>query len=150
MVTIENVLSTKGHDVIFVSPDFTVFHALKLMAEKDIGAVLILDNGKVVGLFSERDYARKVVLKGRSSRDMEIREAMTSPVFYIDQHRTIEDCMVLMTEKKLRYVPVIENNELLGILSVGDIVNEIIKEQKHTIEDLENYIIGSYGTTTAI
>ena len=104
MVTIDNVLKTKGHDVIFVSPDITVFHALKLMAEKDIGAVLVLDNEKVVGLFSERDYARKVVLKGRSSRDMETREAMTTPVFYIDKHRTIQDCMVLMTEKKLRYV----------------------------------------------
>jgi len=119
-----------------------VYEALELMAEKNIGAVLVLDADRVVGIFSERDYARRVALRGRSSRTTPIYEVMTSKVFYVRPDHTIEECMALMTEKRIRHLPVMENDRLIGIISIGDVVKAMISQQQFIIEQLEHYITG--------
>lgn len=147
MITIKDLLKERGTHVYSIAPHATVFEALQEMAEKDVGALVVIENDRVVGIFSERDYARKVALKGRSSRDWPVGDLMTSKIFFITPEKTIEDCMTLMTMKKIRHVPVMDNDKLAGLVSIGDIVSKIISAQKHTIKELENYIIGGYGAT---
>ena len=146
MVTVKQLLDKKGHDYWYVNPDTTVFNALQTMAEKDVGALMVLDNNKLVGMFSERDYARKIILHGKSSKDSIVSDYMTKLMVTVNPDSTINDCMALMTEKRVRHLPVLDKNEIAGIVTIGDIVNAIIHEQHITIKDLENYITGSgYG-----
>jgi len=143
MLKIKDVLKMKGNDIWSIGPDETVYKALEIMAEKDIGALLVIDNGQVVGIFSERDYARKVTLKGKSSRETTVGELMTKELYSITSDKSVEECMALMTAAHCRHMPVYENNKLSGIVTIGNIVNTIIAEQKINIIDLENYIKGS-------
>ena len=122
-----------------------MFDALKLMADKNIGALLVMEAEKVAGIITERDYARKVVLMSRSSKQTPVREIMTSAVMYVRPDQTSEECMVLMTENRLRHLPVIDGGRLVGIISIGDLVKDIIAEQRFTIEQLEHYISGERG-----
>jgi CBS domain-containing protein len=143
MTTVRQVLQTKGSNAFTVSPTSTVFQALELMAAKDIGAVLVVDElGRLVGIFSERDYARKVILKGRTSKSMNISEIMTSRVFVVSPDTTIDECMQMMSKHKIRHLPVLEVDRLVGLISIGDVVKNIISQQVFTIEQLERYIVG--------
>lgn len=142
MKTVAQLLRAKGHEVLSVSPETTVFAALQLMAEKDVGALIVLEGGRVVGIFSERDYARKVSLKGRSSKETPIREIMSPRVLYVRPEHTIEECMALMTNKRVRHLPVLEEDRLVGVISIGDVVKAIISEQEFVIEQLQHYITG--------
>lgn len=142
MITVSQCLQTKGHTVWSVESDRSVYEALQIMAEKDIGALLVVDEGKLVGIFSERDYARKVILHGKSSKETLVGEIMTPRVFYIHPEQSLEDCMALMTEKHVRHLPVLDGERLVGVISIGDVVKAIISEQKFVIEQLENYITG--------
>jgi CBS domain-containing protein len=142
MRTVESILSTKGRNVWSISPDATVYEALELMAEKGIGALLVLEEGQVAGIFSERDHVRKVDLKGRTARDTRVGEVMTTRVAYVNPQQTLEECMALMTEKRFRHLPVLNGDELAGVVSIGDIVKAIISEQDFVIQQLENYIRG--------
>jgi CBS domain-containing protein len=143
MKTVANILKTKGSEVSFVSPDIMVRDALKIMAEKNIGAIVVLNNDKLVGIFSERDYARKIILKDKSSKTTPISEIMTSDeLITVKPSTSIDDCMVLMTDRRIRHLPVVENEKLLGVISIGDLVKHIIEDQKITIENLQNYISG--------
>ena len=144
MTTIAQLLKTKGDQIWSVEPKATIFEALEIMSEKEIGALLVMVDGKLTGIFSERDYARKVILKGKSSKETQVGELMTKKVFYIDSQKTINDCMAMMTAKRIRHVPVIEDNQVMGIITIGDVVNQIISEQEVTINHLENYITGSH------
>ncbi|GAB4560117.1 MAG: CBS domain-containing protein [Anaerolineae bacterium] len=146
MITVRDLLRRKGHDVWSVTPDTTVYDALRLMADKNIGAVLVLDGDQVVGILSERDYARKVVLRGRSSLNTPVSDIMTTKVYYVHPDQSIEECMGLMTDKRIRHLPVVEDGRLVGVISIGDVVKEIIEQQGITIRHLENYIMGvGYG-----
>lgn len=142
MKTVKQLLQAKGRDIWTISPDATVYEALLFLAEKDIGALLVLEDETLKGILSERDYARKVILRGKSSRDTPVREIMTTKVYYVRPDQTIEDCMALMTERRVRHLPVLENNEVVGVISIGDVVKAIISEQEFIIEQLENYIAG--------
>ena len=143
MKTVKHLLRTKGNGVLSVAPDTAVFEALRLMAEKNVGAVLVLEGEKLVGIFSERDYARKVILKGKSSKETLVREIMSSHVLYVRPEQTIEDCMALMTDKRVRHLPVLdEERRVVGVISIGDVVKNIISEQEFIIEQLQNYITG--------
>ena len=144
MTTIAQLLNAKGKQIWSVEPKATIFEALEIMSEKGIGALLVMEDGKLKGIFSERDYARKVILKGKSSKETPVGELMTKKVFYIDSQKTINDCMAMMTAKRIRHVPVIEDNQVMGIVTIGDVVNQIISEQEVTINHLENYITGSH------
>ncbi|HZR81219.1 MAG TPA: CBS domain-containing protein [Candidatus Binatia bacterium] len=144
MNTVREVLEGKGHHVWSVSPDDTVYEALRLMAEKDVGAVLVMDGTQqVIGVLSERDYARQVILKGKASRETPVREIMTSRVVYVRPEQSLDDCMALMTDKRIRHLPVLESGRLLGLLSIGDVVKAVIHEKQFLIEQLENYITRS-------
>jgi len=140
--TVKDVLQTKGHDVLSITPDATVYEALKIMADKNVGALVVLNGEAVAGLLSERDYARKVILHGKSSREMQVREIMTSKVYYMRPEQSLQDCMEQMTDKRVRHLPVLEGDRLVGIISIGDVVKEIIADQESTIKLLENYITG--------
>jgi CBS domain-containing protein len=140
MKTIQQLLQGKARGLCTISPDAPVFQALKLMAEKEIGALLVVENGKLSGILSERDYARKVILKGKSSHDTPVREIMTERVVYVQPKNTVDECMALMTDKRIRHLPVLENDQLIGVLSIGDLVKETISEQQFTIKQLESYI----------
>jgi CBS domain-containing protein len=142
MVTVNQCLQQKGRQIYTTRPDVSVYEALEMMAEKDIGALLVLEGEKLVGIFSERDYARKVILQGKSSRDTWVKEIMTPRVVCVRQEQTIEECMALMTEKRVRHLPVLEGERLVGLISIGDVVKAIISEQKFVIEQLEHYITG--------
>jgi CBS domain-containing protein len=142
MLKVSDVLRTKSNNIWSISSQSTVFRALQIMADKDIGALLVIEEGKLVGVFSERDYARKVILKGKSSKETMVRELMTTPVFAVTKGKTIEECMALMTVTRHRHMPVIEDGKLIGIVSLGDVVKAIISQQKIMIHDLENFIIG--------
>ncbi|MGW8250879.1 MAG: CBS domain-containing protein [Anaerolineales bacterium] len=142
MVTVSQVLQRKGHTIWSVNPDTSVYDALQLMAEQDIGALLVLEEGQLVGIFSERDYARKVILKGKSSKETPVQEIMTTQVVYVRPGHFIEECMALMTERHFRHLPVLDGERLVGVISIGDVVKEIISEQKFVIEQLEQYITG--------
>ncbi len=140
MKTLTQLLQAKGGEVHSIAPDARVFDALKLMAEKNVGALVVLDNGRLVGVFSERDYARKVILLGKSSHDIPVREIMTGKVIAVRPGQSVEECMALMTEKRIRHLPVTEDERLIGVLSIGDLVKEVIAEQEQTIKQLESYI----------
>ena len=152
MSKVKNILNTKGHDVHKINENETVFHALEKLAEHDIGALIVVNKkGEIKGIFSERDYARKVILKGKSSKKTKVKDMMTTMVYYVKPDHNLWDCLEIMTKKHTRHLPVVENEELVGIVSIGDIVYRIITEQKSKIDNLENYIIGSdYGQTIKI
>ena len=140
MKTVKQLLQGKTRGLCTIRPDARVFDALKLMAEKDIGALLVVENDKLVGIISERDYARKMILHGKSSHDTPVKEIMTERVICVQPNNTVEECMALMTDKRFRHLPVIENDKLLGVLSIGDLVKETISEQQFMIKQLESYI----------
>jgi CBS domain-containing protein len=137
---IRRLLERKGYEIWSVPPEGSVYEALELMAAKRIGAVLVIRDGEVVGIFSERDYARKVILMGRASRETRVEEIMTPDVIYADGGDTIEECMARMTARRVRHLPVLDGGELVGVISIGDLVKSIISEQKFIIEQLEQYI----------
>ncbi|MBV6422050.1 MAG: Inosine-5'-monophosphate dehydrogenase [Ignavibacteriaceae bacterium] len=140
MNTVNDILQTKGSFVWSVAPDSKVYDALKLMAEKNIGAVLVMESGKVEGIFSERDYARKVVLEGKSSRELPVREIMSSRVLFVTGEESVDECMALMIEKKIRHLPVYEETKLKGLISIGDVVKALLDHKEFTIGQLEQYI----------
>jgi len=140
VTTIRQIIDRKGRDVISVSPETTVYEALTLMAEKNIGALLVMRGEELAGIFSERDYARKIILLGRHSKDVAVAEIMTPRVVCIRSDQTADECMALMTEKRIRHLPVLESDQLAGMVSIGDVVRAVISEQVFTIEQLENYI----------
>ena len=142
MKTVGDILENKGRDVCTIAPDATVFSALKIMADQNVGALLVLDGEGIAGILSERDYARKVILHGRSSKELAVREIMSSKVYFVNPSQNIEDCMALFTNKRVRHLPVLENEKLAGIISIGDVVKAVIAEQESTIKHLENYITG--------
>ena len=142
MIIVSQILQSKGDQVWTIGPQATVFDALKLMAEKEVGALIVLEAGKVIGIFSERDYARKVILEGRSSKDTLVEKIMTRQVISVDPDTTVEVCMGLMTDRHIRHLPVITNDRLVGVVSIGDIVKAVVAEQKYLISHLENYIVG--------
>jgi CBS domain-containing protein len=143
-ITVGQVLKSKGPEYWFVAPSTTVYEALEAMAEKNVGALLVVEGGKLLGIFSERDYARKVILKGKSSKSTVVRDLMTSPPICIGPEKSIHECMVLMTKNHIRHVPVVDHRGLLGVVSIGDVVNSIISDQEATIEELESYITVGY------
>lgn len=140
MRTVSDIVKKKGSHVWSVTPGTTVYDTLKLMAEREVGAVVVLDQGKLVGIFSERDYARLVILKGRASKDTPVREVMSSRVMFVGPEHTVEDCMALMTDKRVRHLPVVKGDALLGMVSIGDVVKDMIAEKEFIIEQLANYI----------
>jgi len=141
MKTIRHILNIKGYVVWSVKPDTPVYDAIELMANKDIGALLVINDEKIVGMVSERDYARKVILKGRSSKTTKVREIMTPHVIFTNPDKTIEDCLELMTTKHIRHLPVFENDQLIGLVSIGDLTKAMISEQKRLISQLEKFIL---------
>jgi len=142
MKSIHQVLGSKALNIVSITPDTLIYDALVIMAEKHIGALLVLEDGHLAGIFSERDYAREVALKGRSSRTTPIKEVMTTNVITVTPKNTVEECMALMSDKRIRHLPVIEDGRVTGILSIGDLVKETIAEQELLIKQLENYIQG--------
>lgn len=142
MKTVKMLLQSKGHQVMAISPDAPVFDALGLMADKNVGALLVVEAGRLVGIFSERDYARKIILMGKTSKDTPVREIMTANVVHVTPDHTIEDCMGLMTHKHIRHLPVVDDGRLVGVISIGDVVKTIISEQGFIIEQLQAYITG--------
>jgi CBS domain-containing protein len=142
MISLRQLLQSKGGGIWSVTSTSTVFDALRTMAEKNVGALLVIDEGRLVGILSERDYARKIALKGKSSKDTLVKEIMTEKVVYVRPEESIEECMALMTEKHFRHLPVIDNGTLIGVISIGDVVRTVISEQKFIIAQLENYISG--------
>jgi CBS domain-containing protein len=147
--TVAAILRSKGYDIYYVSPEATVFEALKIMADNGVGALLVLDGEKLVGIMSERDYARKVILLGKSSREAKVREIMSEKVFYVQPHRTADECMALMINKRIRHLPVIDDGKLKGVISIGDVVKAVIDEKEFVIEQLEEYISGRKITAEA-
>jgi CBS domain-containing protein len=144
MGKVRNILHNKGNVVFSVEPNEMVYRAIELMCEKNIGGLLIVENGKLVGIFTERDYARKLILKGKSSKDTPIKDLMTSNLVTVTPDTSIDDCMRVMTGRKIRHLPVLDKGELVGIISIGDVVHFVIEEQKSIIEHLEQYITGHH------
>jgi CBS domain-containing protein len=144
MNTIGQLLESKGKDIWSIVPNATVFEALRIMAQNNVGALLVIDKGKLVGIFSERDYARKVILEGKSSKDTAVGELMTKDVYYIDPKNTLHESMAVMTARHIRHMPVLDKDRLVGMVTLGDVVKQIIAEQEFTIRELEKYISGSY------
>jgi CBS domain-containing protein len=142
MGTVSNILQTKSNITITISPDTIVFNALEIMVEKNVSALLVTENEKLIGIFSERDYARKVILKGKSSRETRIEEIMTGDLVTVSPDSTIDDCMRLMTSRFIRHLPVVADDNLIGIISIGDVVKYIIEDQKFIIQNMEQYITG--------
>jgi CBS domain-containing protein len=143
MTNVAEILKSKPDTAVYtIEPGASVFEAVQVMAQKNIGALVVVEHGQVVGVVSERDYARKVALMARSSRDTPLRDIMTSPVMYVRPHHTSEQCMALMTGNRLRHLPVMDGGKLVGLISIGDLVKDIISEQKFIIEQLEHYISG--------
>ena len=143
MKPVRELLRIKGQETWSVSPDTPVYDALKLMAEKNVGALLVLDGDKLAGILSERDYARKVILKGKASKNTPAREIMSENVVCVTPKQSVAECMALMTDNHFRHLPVIEDGKLVGVISIGDVVKAIISEQKFVIEQLEHYIAGA-------
>jgi len=145
MQTAAQILKSKPSQTVHtIEPAASVYEAVKLMAEKNVGALLVVEHGKVVGIVSERDYARKVVLLARSSKDTPLRDIMSSPVMYVHPEQTVDECMVLMTENRLRHLPVMDGDQLVGLVSIGDLVKATISEQQFIIAQLEHYISGQH------
>jgi CBS domain-containing protein len=142
MHTVKHLLEAKGRQLFSVAPADSVLRAIEVMAERHVGALLVLDRGELAGIISERDYARKVILKGRSSADTKVAEIMTADVVTVVPRDSVHRCMSLMTEKRIRHLPVLDGGRVVGILSIGDLVKAVIDEQQHKIEDLERYIAG--------
>ena len=140
MKNVTQLLQAKGKEIHSIGPDARVFDALRLMAEKDVGALVVTEGGRLAGIVSERDYARKVILHGKSSHDILVREIMTTKVITVHPGQTVEDCMALMTSKRIRHLPVTDGERLVGLLSIGDLVKEVIADQEATIKQLESYI----------
>ena len=146
MKSAAQVLKAKPRQTVeTVAPSTSVFDAVKLMAEKNIGALLVLEQQKIVGIITERDYARKIVLMGRSSKETPVRDVMSFPVMYVRPDQSNEECMALMTDNRVRHLPVVDKGKLIGLISIGDLVKDIISEQKFIIEQLEHYITGDLG-----
>ncbi|MDZ7755528.1 CBS domain-containing protein [Rhodohalobacter sp.] len=143
-MTVKDILNRKGSTVYSVHPNETVYDAIKKMADLNIGALLVLDDGKVKGIISERDYRNKIILKGRTSASTPVKDIMVKQVFCVNSSDSINLCMQLMTEKKIRHLPVLNNGDLAGIISIGDVVKSVIDDQKVEIDSLRNYIAGSY------
>jgi CBS domain-containing protein len=143
MRTVSQLLLLKGSQVWATTPESSVYDALQVMAEKNVGALLVFEAKALVGIFSERDYARKVALRGKTSMDTPVGEIMTTRVYWVRPDQTLDDCMALMTDKRIRHLPVMENERVVGVISIGDVVKVIISEQEFIIEQLENYIQGS-------
>ena len=141
MNTVKQLLESKAGGVVTIAPGASVFEALELMAEKDIGAVVVVHDNRVVGILSERDYARKVILHNKASRDISVDEIMTDRVLYVGPTHTIDECMALMTDKRIRHLPVLDGDRLMGVLSIGDLVKATISEQDFVIRQLERYIM---------
>ena len=142
--TIASVLNNKGGRVWSIDSEATIYDAIALMAEKSIGALVVVSGGKLAGIISERDYARKVILQGRSSKETHVREIMTSSVITVSPEQTVDDCMRIITNHRVRHLPVLRGDEVLGIISIGDLVRAIIAEQAATIDHLHSYIAGKY------
>jgi len=142
MTTVKHVLDQKGHDVYFIHPDASVFDAIKMMAENNVGSLVVLDDGKLVGLIAERHYAREIILRGRTSRGTLVRDIMSKEVICARSDQPVEECMAVMTAKAVRHLPVLERGRLVGIVSIGDMVKSVIGDQKFIIEQLEHFIQG--------
>jgi CBS domain-containing protein len=142
MKLVKHLLDSKGRDIISVAPDCSVFAAIQLMADKTVGSLLVIDDEKLLGIVTERDYARKVILKGRSSETTTVEEIMTRDVFSTSSAQTVNDCMELMSERRIRHLPVVEDSRVVGMISIGDLVQAIISDQQEEIEQLEHYISG--------
>jgi CBS domain-containing protein len=142
MKTLKRVLADKGSTVYSIGPDATVFDALTEMADKQVGALIVLEDARVIGIFSERDYARKIILAGKSSRETTVREIMTDRVVYANPEMTLDECLAVMTDKRIRHLPIMREEELLGVVSIGDLVKGIIDEQRFRISQLESYVSG--------
>jgi CBS domain-containing protein len=140
MKTVRQIIEAKQFDVLSIPPEATVYDALKTMAEHEVGALVVLDGGHLVGIFSERDYARKVILHGKSSKETLVKEIMTPRVLCVRPEQTVDECMALMTDKRVRHLPVLERKQVIGVISIGDVVKEVISEQRFVIEQLEQYI----------
>lgn len=142
MKTLKRVLADKGNAVYSIGPDAMVFDALTEMADREVGALIVLEDARVIGIFSERDYARKIILKGKSSRETTVREIMTDRVVYANPEMTLDECLAVMTDKRIRHLPIMREDELLGVVSIGDLVKGIIDEQRFRISQLESYVSG--------
>ena len=142
MATVRQLLQGKGYEVASIAPDKSVYDAMQLMAARNIGALLVLENGKLAGIFTERDYSRKAYLLDKSAKDIQVKELMTAQVAYVNPDYTAEDCMALVTEMRVRHLPVLEINEIAGIISIGDLVKDAISGQEFIIDQLERYIHG--------
>lgn len=143
MGTVSTILKGKGKEIFSITPDTTVYHALEIMVEKNVSSLLVVENEKLRGIFTERDYARKVVLKGKSSKETRIGDIMTEELITVSPASTVDDCMRLMTGKSIRHLPVLADGNLVGIVSIGDVVKQVIEEQKLIIENMGNYIHGT-------
>jgi CBS domain-containing protein len=141
MKLVKHVLKVKGYDIYATTMDASVFDAIRLMADTSVGALLVIESGKLVGIISERDYTRKVILKGKSSKETPVKEIMTSPVIYTTPDEPIEQCMALMTAKRIRHLPVLDDGKVIGVISIGDLVKAIIEQQKIWIQELENHVL---------
>ena len=139
---VSDILESKGREVWAVKPDDTVFDSLQLMAEKEIGALLVMEGDRLVGIVTERDYARKVILEGKSSKSSSVAEVMTNRVLCVTPERTIDECMALMTDKRARHLPVLDHKRVVGVISIGDLVKALINEQRVLIDQLQHYISG--------
>ena len=142
MKLVSDILNSKGHEIWAVNPGDTVFESLRLMAEKEVGALLVMDEDRLVGIVTERDYARKVILEGKSSKDSSVAEVMTNQVLCVELERTVDECMALMTDKRARHLPVVDDKRVVGIVSIGDLVKAMISEQQVLIDQLQHYISG--------
>ena len=146
MAAIAHILKAKSDQTVYrIAPEASVFDAMRLMADRGIGALLVMEGETIVGIITERDYARKIVLMGRSSKETPVREIMTSAVMYVRLDQTSEECMALMTENRLRHLPVLDGHTLIGLVSIGDLVKDIVSEQRFVIEQLTHYIMGAHG-----
>jgi CBS domain-containing protein len=143
--TIDAILNQKSGDIWSVTPDATVYDAVALMAEKNVGALVVLEDGKLVGIISERDYTRKVMLRGKRSRETAVREIMSTHLTTVDCKESVDDCLRFMTDKRVRHLPVVDNGELRGVISIGDLVKHVISVQSATLQQLESYISGGYS-----